>query len=167
VIKRSGFSAGAPGAGRRNLAAALASRARVLREGTGRSFRRELARRYPARAPGDIIPADVKLLSGGVSVDQSALTGESQDVDKASGDVLSSGSVVRRGEATRGHPDWGKPTSATTELVQLARRSCISKRWSPGGALAVRHRQLLLGWCRAVTDPRRAADRDDPLCSSC
>jgi H+-transporting ATPase len=33
--------------------------------------------------PGDIIPADVKLLTGTVSVDQSALTGESKDADKA------------------------------------------------------------------------------------
>lgn len=47
---------------------------------------------------GDIIPADVKLLSGALTVDQSALTGESKDVDKAPGEVLSSGSVVRRGE---------------------------------------------------------------------
>ena len=31
--------------------------------------------------PGDIIPADVKLLTGTLSVDQSALTGESRDVD--------------------------------------------------------------------------------------
>jgi len=48
--------------------------------------------------PGDIIPADVKLLTGGLSVDQSALTGESKDADKKPGEVLSSGSIVRRGE---------------------------------------------------------------------
>jgi len=48
--------------------------------------------------PGDIIPADVKLLSGALSVDQSALTGESKDADKKPGEVLSSGSVVRRDE---------------------------------------------------------------------
>ncbi|HJX52201.1 MAG TPA: HAD-IC family P-type ATPase, partial [Polyangia bacterium] len=48
--------------------------------------------------PGDIIPADVKLLTGTLTVDQSALTGESKDADKAAGEVLSSGSVVRRGE---------------------------------------------------------------------
>src|ERR1035437_10785547 len=47
---------------------------------------------------GDIIPADVKLLTGALTVDQSALTGESKDADKAPGEVLSSGSVVRRGE---------------------------------------------------------------------
>ncbi len=48
--------------------------------------------------PGDLIPADVKLLSGALSVDQSALTSESKDADKEPGEVLSSGSVVRRGE---------------------------------------------------------------------
>ena len=48
--------------------------------------------------PGDMIPADVKLLTGALSVDQSALTGESKDADKTPGEVLSSGSVVRRGE---------------------------------------------------------------------
>jgi magnesium-transporting ATPase (P-type) len=48
--------------------------------------------------PGDVIPADVKLFTGAVTVDQSALTGESKDEDKASGAVLPSGSVVRRGE---------------------------------------------------------------------
>jgi len=51
--------------------------------------------------PGDIIPADVKLLTGTLSVDQSALTGESKDADKKPGEVLSSGSVVRRVEGKR------------------------------------------------------------------
>jgi len=32
--------------------------------------------------PGDIVPADLKLLTEAVSVDQSALTGESKDVEK-------------------------------------------------------------------------------------
>src|SRR5580658_1645065 len=40
---------------------------------------------------GDIIPADVKLLTGALTVDQSALTGESKDADKKPGEVLSSG----------------------------------------------------------------------------
>ena len=48
--------------------------------------------------PGDIIPADTKLLTGELSADESALTGESKNADKAPGAVLSSGSVVRRGE---------------------------------------------------------------------
>ncbi len=48
---------------------------------------------------GDIIPADVKLLDGEyLSVDQSALTGESLPVSKKSGDAAYSGSVAKQGE---------------------------------------------------------------------
>ena len=72
---------------------------------------------------GDIIPADVKLLSGALSVDQSALTGESKDADKVPGDVLSSGSVARRGEGNGVVTLIGAKTyfGRTTELVQEAR----------------------------------------------
>jgi plasma-membrane proton-efflux P-type ATPase len=73
--------------------------------------------------PGDIIPADVKVLTGALSVDQSALTGESNDTDKAPGKVLSSGSVVRRGEGNGVVMLTGAKTffGRTTELVQQAR----------------------------------------------
>src|SRR5579862_4726993 len=73
--------------------------------------------------PGDIIPADVKLLTGGLSVDQSALTGESKDADKKLGEVLSSGSVVRRGEGNGVVMLIGAKTyfGRTTQLVQEAR----------------------------------------------
>jgi H+-transporting ATPase len=73
--------------------------------------------------PGDIIPADVKLLTGELSVDQSALTGESKDADKAPSEVLSSGSIVRRGEGNGVVILTGAKTyfGRTTELVQLAR----------------------------------------------
>jgi H+-transporting ATPase len=48
---------------------------------------------------GDIIPADVKLFEGAyLSVDQSALTGESLPVNKTPGDVAFSGSVAKQGE---------------------------------------------------------------------
>lgn len=73
--------------------------------------------------PGDIVPADVKLLAGELSVDQSALTGESKDADKVSGAVLSAGSVVRRGEGNGVVMLTGARTyfGRTTELVQKAR----------------------------------------------
>jgi H+-transporting ATPase len=72
---------------------------------------------------GDIVPADLKLLEGTLSVDQSALTGESQDIDKAAGDDLVSGSVARRGEGTARVMLTGPCTlfGRTTELVQQAR----------------------------------------------
>jgi plasma-membrane proton-efflux P-type ATPase len=73
--------------------------------------------------PGDIIPADVKLLTGALTVDQSALTGESKDADKKPGEVLSSGSVVRRGEGNGVVMLTGAKTyfGRTTQLVQEAR----------------------------------------------
>ena len=48
---------------------------------------------------GDIIPADVKLFDGEyLSVDQSALTGESLPVNKRTGDIAYSGSIAKQGE---------------------------------------------------------------------
>lgn len=50
---------------------------------------------------GDILPADVVLIDGEyLSVDQSALTGESLPVDRAVGDEAYSGSIARQGEMT-------------------------------------------------------------------
>jgi H+-transporting ATPase len=72
---------------------------------------------------GDIVPADARLLSGDeVSVDQSALTGESLPATRKSGDAVFSGSIIRRGEidalvyATGGKTYFGK----TAELVETA-----------------------------------------------
>ena len=50
--------------------------------------------------PGDIIPADVKLLTGALTVDQSALTGESKDVDKAPGPCCRRGPSSAAARAT-------------------------------------------------------------------
>jgi plasma-membrane proton-efflux P-type ATPase len=73
--------------------------------------------------PGDLIPADVKLLTGALTADESALTGESEDADKAPGAVLSSGSVVRQGEGNGVVMLTGAKTyfGRTTELVQGAK----------------------------------------------
>lgn len=99
--------------------------ARVLREARWQVVSaRELVPGDIVRVrPGDVIPADVKLLAGTVSVDQSALTGESMEADKAFGDVLSSGSIVRRGEGNAVVMLTGARTyfGRTTELVQAAR----------------------------------------------
>lgn len=72
---------------------------------------------------GDIVPADAPLLDGDeISVDQSALTGESLPKSCQPGDPVFSGSVIRRGKAsalvyaTGGKTYFGK----TAELVQTA-----------------------------------------------
>jgi H+-transporting ATPase len=72
---------------------------------------------------GDLVPADVKVLSGTLEADLSAITGESQGQVADAGDLLSAGAVVRRGEAnavtvlTGAHTIFGK----TAQLVQVAR----------------------------------------------
>ncbi|HUX90456.1 MAG TPA: plasma-membrane proton-efflux P-type ATPase [Gallionellaceae bacterium] len=99
--------------------------ARVLRESTWRLIAaRELVPGDVIRVrSGDIIPADVKLVTGALSIDQSALTGESKDAAKNPGDTLSAGSVVRRGEGNGVVILTGAKTffGRTTELVQQAR----------------------------------------------
>src|ERR1700728_3396447 len=107
------------------LKARLAVKARVKRDGTwvtppardlvpGDAIRLRL---------GDIVPPDARLLDGDeVSVDQSALTGESLPKTCKSGDAIFSGSIIRRGEidalvyATGEKTYFGK----TAELVQSA-----------------------------------------------
>jgi len=49
---------------------------------------------------GDFVPADFTITDGQLSVDQSALTGESGEVDMTAGKTVYSGSVVTKGEAT-------------------------------------------------------------------
>jgi len=99
--------------------------ARVLRDGQWKLV--------PARAlvPGDIVrlragdfvPADVKLFMGEVEVDQSALTGESLTVHRASADMVFCGAIIKRGEADGVVVLTGPRTyfGRTVELVQIAR----------------------------------------------
>jgi H+-transporting ATPase len=98
--------------------------ARVLREGGWLIIpARELVPGDILRIrSGDFIPADLRLLSGRLSVDQSALTGESKEAEKVPEDVLPSGSVVRRGEGNGVVILTGAKTyfGRTTELVQRA-----------------------------------------------
>ena len=83
------------------LKARLAIKARVKRDGKWITPpARELVPGDVIRLRlGDIVPADARLLDGDeVSVDQSALTGESLPASRKSGDAVFSGSIVRRGE---------------------------------------------------------------------
>jgi H+-transporting ATPase len=72
---------------------------------------------------GDFIPADVEVGEGNVEVDQSSLTGESQMVEKKVNEILYSGSILRRGEATGVVTSTGAKTyfGRTVELVQVAK----------------------------------------------
>jgi len=79
----------------------LAFKARVRRDGTWATLpARQLVPGDIIRLRlGDIVPADARLLDGDeVSVDQSALTGESLPVIRKTGEVVYSGSVLKQGE---------------------------------------------------------------------
>jgi plasma-membrane proton-efflux P-type ATPase len=99
--------------------------ARVLRDSTWQVVpARELVPGDIVRVrPGDFVPADLRLLSGTLSIDQSTLTGESTDVARSAGEALLSGSVVRRGEGDAIVVATGTKTlyGRTTELVRMAR----------------------------------------------
>ncbi len=73
---------------------------------------------------GDVIPADVELMEGDyLSVDQSALTGESLPVTKRTGDDAFSGTVVKQGEVIAKVTATGANTrfGQTASLVQQAK----------------------------------------------
>ena len=71
---------------------------------------------------GNIVPADAKLLTGDLSIDQSILTGESLPVDAQQSAIIYSGSIVRRGEAKCLVVNTGANTYSgkTAELVKIA-----------------------------------------------
>lgn len=72
---------------------------------------------------GDLIPADVYIIDGEISADESALTGESLPKDKKISDIIYSSSIVKGGEVkcivinTGANTYFGK----TVELVKIAK----------------------------------------------
>jgi len=107
------------------LKAKLATKARVKRDGRWLTPpARELVMGDVIQLKqGDIVPADSRLLDGDpMSVDQSALTGESLPTTRKPGEAVFSGSIVRRGQsnalvyATGGKTYFGK----TASLVEKA-----------------------------------------------
>jgi len=104
----------------------LALKARVRRDGKWKDIEARFL------VPGDvvlvklgnIVPADLKLVDGSyLSVDQSALTGESLPVDKKVGDDAYSGSIAKQGEMTGVVTATGMKTyfGETARLVQQAK----------------------------------------------
>jgi len=104
----------------------MAVRARVLRDGKWKVIPGKFL--VPGDIVrirmGDIVPADIKLVDGEfLSVDQSALTGESLLVTKKLGDILFSGSIVKKGEMTGVVVATGMNTyfGKTVKLVEEAK----------------------------------------------
>lgn len=101
----------------------LAPSARVLRDRAWRDIpARELVPGdFVHVRPGDIVPADLRLVQGRyLSIDESALTGESLPVEKNEGDEAFSGSIVRQGEMDAMVARTGSETffGKTTRLLQ-------------------------------------------------
>ena len=104
----------------------LALKARVLRDGKWQEIDAKFL--VPGDIVnirlGDIVPADVKIVRGDyLSVDQSALTGESLPVTKRLGDVVFSGTVAKQGEVIAEVIATGQNTKLgkTAGLVQKAK----------------------------------------------
>jgi len=107
------------------LKANLALKARVKRDGKWAEIpAREVVPGDLVRLRlGDIVPADAHLGEGEpVEVDQSTLTGESLPVEKKTGDLVYSGSVLKKGEIDASVSATGKDTyfGKTAQLVESA-----------------------------------------------
>ena len=103
----------------------LSVTARVLRNGIWKSVaaREVVPGDVISVDLGDIVPADMKILSGQIAADQAALTGESLPVELDMGSMAFSGSVVTRGRSTGIIVATGSNTyfGRTTELVKIAK----------------------------------------------
>ena len=103
----------------------LAINARVLRDGnwSTKEAREIVPGDIISVGLGDIVPADAKIISGDLSIDQSILTGESLPVYARESAIIYSGSVVKRGEAKCVVVNTGANTyfGKTAELVKTAK----------------------------------------------
>jgi len=97
---------------------------RTLRNGTWQTIpSRELVPGDIVHARvGDIVPADIEIINGNASVNESALTGESIDVTKEAGETIFSASTISHGEVIACVSAIGMKSSygKTAELVQIA-----------------------------------------------
>jgi H+-transporting ATPase len=103
----------------------LAVKAKVLRDGEWavKDAREIVPGDIIAIGLGDLVPADAKIVSDDeVSVDQSALTGESLPVSAHKSEIVYSSSIVKRGEARCVVVNTGTNTyfGKTVELVRIA-----------------------------------------------
>ncbi len=111
---------------------------------------------------GDIVPADARLLDGDpMSVDQSALTGESLPVTRKPGDAVFSGSIVRRGQnsalvyATGTNTYFGR----TAQLVEQAHTVSHFQK----AVLKIGNYLIILAVCLVAVIIGFAIYRGDPI----
>ncbi len=79
---------------------------------------------------GGVVPADAKIVSGSVLLDQSMLTGESNPVEAGESAAAYSGSLIRRGEATAVVTATGERTKfgRTAELIRTAKAESTQQK---------------------------------------
>ena len=103
----------------------LAVKAKILRNGewTVKDAREIVPGDIIQVGLGDLVPADAKIVAGEVSVDQSALTGESLPVTTHQSGILYSSSIIKRGEAKALVLNTGANTyfGKTAQLVKIAK----------------------------------------------
>ena len=103
----------------------LPVKARVLRDSTWQLIDAEQV--VPGDAihlrMGDLVPADIRITDGQISLDQSSLTGESLPVDASPGSTAYAGAMVKRGEASGEVTATGARTyfGKTADLVNTAK----------------------------------------------
>ena len=106
------------------LRARVIVRARVRRDGswTLRPARELVPGDTVHLGSGHVVPADVRLESGSIDVDQSALTGESAPRPVAIANIAYAGTTVTRGDAVATVTSTGTRTAygKTAELVRIA-----------------------------------------------
>jgi len=149
------------------LKAKLATKTRVKRDGkwTTPPTRELVAGDVIQLKQGDIVPADARLLDGDpMSLDQSALTGESLPATHNAGDAVFSGSIVRRGQsdalvyATGAKTYFGK----TAQLVEQAHTVSHFQK----AVLKIGNYLIVLAVCLVATIIGFAIYRGDPILST-
>jgi len=114
---------------------------------------------------GDIVPADARLLDGDpMSVDQSALTGESLPATRNPGDAVFSGSIVRRGQSSALVYGTGSKTyfGKTAQLVEQAHTVSHFQK----AVLKIGNYLIVLAVALVATIIGFAIYRGDPLLST-
>jgi H+-transporting ATPase len=103
----------------------LAINARVLRDGKWQLITAEnlVPDDIIHLRMGDISPADIRIISGNASLDQSVLTGEALPTEGTEGSIVYSGTIIKRGEVTGKVIATGVNTyfGKTVELIQTAK----------------------------------------------
>lgn len=131
----------------------LAPTALVRRDGMwGKHPAADLVPGDAIRLPlGSLVPADVRLVSGAILVDQSLLTGESVPTGAGPGDVAYAGAQVRRGQAIAEVAATGSPTGTATAGAVAASVAIMNG----AAAIATRATRTDLPFQGARSSPRR------------